>query len=151
MIKSIQDLAMSPIDTPETIKENWSEKDLKLIKFLDDKVVEIDLGSSKQVFIKHTRETITTAEVLSEENSDNSVSHNKEIDYAYAIVCKKPVTYGRLINAAIHQEFSAEDGEIEAINRKRFTDPSDPEITAHDTFVKWVKAGLKEIGWKGDE
>lgn len=148
MIKSIQDLAMQPIDTPETIKENWSEKDLKLVKFLDDKVVEIDLGSSKQVFIKHTRETITTSEVLDEENL---VSHEKEIDYAYSIVCKKPVTYGRLINAAIRQEFSAEDGEIEAINRKRFTDPSDPEITAHDTFVKWVKAGLKEIGWKGDE
>lgn len=149
MIKSIKVLAMSPIDTPETIKENWSEKDLKLIKFLDDKVVEIDLGASKQVFIKHTRGTIPSTEPI--EGEDPISGEKKEIDYAYAIVCKKPVTYGRLINAAIHQEFSAEDGEIEAINRKRFTDPTDPEITAHDNFVNWVKAGLKEIGWKGDE
>lgn len=149
MIKSIQELAFEPIDTPKVIKENWSEKDLRLVKFLDDKVVEIDLGASKQVFIKHTRETIPSTEPI--EGEDPISGGEKEIDYAYAIVCKKPVTYGRLINAAIHQEFSAEDGEIEAINRKRFTDPSDPEITAHDNFVKWVKAGLKEIGWKGDE
>lgn len=150
MIKSIQELVLEPIDTPKIITETWSEEDLKSIKFLDDKVVEIDLGTSKKVFIKHSREVMPVAPMENEEN-EPLVMSEKEIDYAYSIICKKPVTYGRLINAAIHQEFSAEDGEIECINRKRFTDPSDPEITAHDTFVNWVKAGLKEIGWKGDE
>jgi hypothetical protein len=149
MIKSISELVYEEIPTAGSIETEWSDSDKKNLGLTDDKLSWIDLGTSKKVYIHHTRETRETYQGMPGEEAGEIKTTT--IDLAYPIVCAKPVTYGRLINAAIHQEFSEEDGEIDAINRKRFTDPGDSDVTAHDEFVAWVKEGLKELGWKGNE
>jgi hypothetical protein len=157
MIKSISELVYESIPVAETIKSTWSAEDQKNIGLVGDKLSWIDLGSSKKVYIHHTRETIQGVQehfILPGEDNTETTEEPEitetTVDMAYSIVCAKPVTYGRLINAAIHQEFSEADGEIDAINRKRFTDPGDSDVTAHDEFVAWVKEGLKELGWKNN-
>ena len=140
MITSLTDLTKIQIETEKSAKENWDKNSLKKSKFAEGYLSEVNLGSAIEVYI-HPSTLSVKSEVEGKEVTT-------EVHQAYAIRCKAPVTYGKLIDAAEKQEYDVEAGEMEAINRKGRQDPKDPEVKLHDDFIAWVKDGLHKIGWK---
>lgn len=140
MITSLENLTFTQIDSEKSVRENWDKDSLKKAKFAEGYLSEVNLGNGVEVYV-HPKSLSVKSEVEGEEVTT-------EVHQAYAIRCKAPVTYGKLIDAAEKQEYDVEAGEMEAINRKGRQDPEDPEVKLHDDFIAWIKEGLHKIGWK---
>lgn len=136
MLKSIESLNRVSIPTAEEIA-GWDEATAAKAKVVDGVLAQLDLGSEVEVYIDPKGSSVT------DEDGKESTVYD-----AYAIKCKKPAAYNKLINAAEKQEYDEENlGEMTCIHRKGRQNPEDEEVKVHDDFISYVKVGLHAIGF----
>jgi len=128
------ELEFEEIPTIEDV-ENWTANNRKKTSFIGDKLILQNCGEFTKVFICHREKVYTNEEGLELKKYE-----------AYSINVSNPIRYSKCINEAEKKEYDINDGEMIAIARKYRINPNDEKVVAHDVFIDWIKAGLKEIG-----
>lgn len=103
------------------------------------KIVQLDLGRKVQVYLSHKSEKIQ------DENGEKTITR------AFCVELEKPVTRGRIINAAemmVYRLFTPLDvaSFAASLSRKFRDDPNNEDVKEHDDFIAWVKRELDAIG-----
>lgn len=124
------------IEVPSTEKEDFNRS---YSLWRNGKIVQLDLGYKVQVYFSHKSEKIQN------ENGE------KNITKAFCVEVEKPITRGRIINAAemiAYRLFTPLDvaSFAASLSRKFRDDPNNEEVKEHDDFIAWVKGELDAIG-----
>lgn len=104
------------------------------------RMVSIDEGNAVTLYIGHADQERTDAE-----------GEPRTAVVAFPIRVEKPLTKDKAINAAEMEAYGlASPMDVAALNaalsRKWRENMNDPEVSAHDAFIRWVKAELDATG-----
>ena len=106
----------------------------------NSRMVSIDEGNAVTLYIGHAEEERTDAD-----------GEPRTAVVAFPIRVEKPLTKDKAINAAEMEAYGlASSMDVAALNaalsRKWRENMNDPEVSTHDTFIRWVKTELDATG-----
>lgn len=111
--------------------------------WMGNKCISLNEGNYITVFIDHQSEPVM--------RNINGVMQEQTIIRAIPIRVKKPLTRGKLINAAEMDAYNLHTAmDVASYNaslaRKSRENETDDEIKEHDDFINFIKDGLTNIG-----